>query len=358
MRRSLAFSIVGVLFFSACAGNKSRLKLGQTSEGEVVEAEGLAPNNQKDLIGTKRSSLLDAQKNAVEKAVGVFVSGKTMVEKAVAIENNILARTDGYIKKYDVLNEGVEGEFYKTKIRALVALKDLERDLKSFSLLSTPPLRRPKVSISLKEEINKEESDEKVASHSLQQSLIDQGFVVVSDDRANEAEIVLKGKAASFPFQSEGLGGFISFRARMSVDVTRAGTNDIVLSVSKEASGLGGNEHLAGFKSLETVANVVGGELGDKLTEIYSRGGNLLVMVEGVQSFADVERIKKHLQSQPEVKDIMVRLYEDSMAQFDVQLEKSRPEDLAAHLEASQSLPLKVVESKNQTLRLKFESAK
>src|SRR5688500_12605550 len=100
-------SVVGfALIANNCAGRKSHLKLDKTDQGEVVEAEGFAPYDPKDLINTKRGSLVDAQKNAVEKAVGVFVSGRTMVEKAVAIENNILARTDGYIKKYDVVSEG------------------------------------------------------------------------------------------------------------------------------------------------------------------------------------------------------------------------------------------------------------
>src|SRR5438270_666390 len=127
-----------VVFFSGCAGSKSRLKVGKTTEGEVVEAEGFAPNDPKDVLNTKRGSLVDAQRNAIEKAVGVFVSARTMVEKAVAIENNILARTDGYIKKYDVIGEGpAESNLYRTRIRALVALKDLEKDLRDMALLKT-----------------------------------------------------------------------------------------------------------------------------------------------------------------------------------------------------------------------------
>src|SRR5947207_166786 len=83
LRNCLGFRIscLGFLlsaFLVGCAGNKSRLKLGKTSEGEVVEAEGLAPYNSKDLIATKKASLTDAQRNAVEKAVGVFVSARTL----------------------------------------------------------------------------------------------------------------------------------------------------------------------------------------------------------------------------------------------------------------------------------------
>src|SRR4051812_37593662 len=103
-RKTLSLAMTFFLL-AGCAG-KSHLKVGRSADGEVVEAEGFAPNDPKDIINTKRGSLVDAQRTAIEKAVGVFVSARTMVEKAVAIENNILARTDGYIKKYDVISEG------------------------------------------------------------------------------------------------------------------------------------------------------------------------------------------------------------------------------------------------------------
>jgi hypothetical protein len=153
-----------MLLLASCTASRTQLKVGKTDAGEVVEAEGMVPYNAGDMIATKRASLVDAQKNAVEKAVGVFVSGKTFVEKAVAIENNILAQTDGYIKKYDVMKEWKDGDFYHTKIRALVALKDLEKDLKEMSLLQAPELSRPRVLVKLTEKIQKETVEEKPAA--------------------------------------------------------------------------------------------------------------------------------------------------------------------------------------------------
>jgi hypothetical protein len=330
------------------------LKIGATEQGEVVEAEGFAPNDPKDILATKRAALVDAQRNAVEKAVGVFVSGRTLVEKAIAIENNILARTEGYVKKYDILSEGLDKDLYKIKIRALVALKDLEKDLKAMSLLNEPELKRPRVSMKLDETIDGVKAQEAVASNALKQSLLDQGFIVVADTRVGDAELSIVGSASSLPFQDQGLGGFVSFRARLSLQVLRSGTDTLVTSISKEASGLGGNKTLAGFKSLETVGNLVGRELGEKLTQMWSKGGNLFVLVEGVKTFTDAERVRKHLMSQPGVKDLMMRLYEEQMAQFELQVGSMPIEELAAHLQASQTLSLTVVEAKNQTLRLKL----
>ncbi len=344
------------LLLSGCAANKSRLKIGQTDQGEVVEAEGLAPYEANDLIKTKRGSLTDAQRNAVEKAVGVFVSAKTMVEQAIAIENNILARTEGYVKKYDILSETVDQGLYKTKIRALVAIKDLEADLKGMSLLKAPPLKRPRVSVLVSEEVDKKTISERPAASALEKSLIDSGYVVVGQDRLKEAEVNITGRASAYPFQTDGLGGFVSYRARLSIQATRPGSSDVVLSLSKEASGLGGNAELAGFKSLETVGNLVGEETSAQLADNLAKAGTVLVYVQGVGSFSDVDRVKKHLVSQPVIADLMFRSYDEKTAQFEVQLKNGADAmELASALSASKTLPLKIIESKAHTMMLQLE---
>jgi len=275
-----------------CSG-KSRLKMGQTDEGEVVEAVGYAPYEPKNLIATKRASLTDAQRNAVEKAVGVYISAKAMVEQAIQIENNILAKTEGYVRKFDIVKEEVEGDLYKTTIRALVALKDLEADLKDMSLLNTPELERPRVRVVISEMIDKSSTDELPASRALESVLIEAGYKVVGEDRINDAELIIQGKASAHPFQSQGLGGFISYRARMTVQVVQPGTNDVIFSLSKEASGLGGSEELAALKSLETVGNLLGVELAERVETAWVKSRNLMVFVEGVETFEQVDRIKK-----------------------------------------------------------------
>jgi hypothetical protein len=58
VRRLLLLVTASAVVLSACSGGRSRLKVGKGSEGEVVEAEGLAPNDPKDVVGTKRASLV------------------------------------------------------------------------------------------------------------------------------------------------------------------------------------------------------------------------------------------------------------------------------------------------------------
>lgn len=352
-RPRLVWAALLLVALSACASGKSRLKVGDKSvEGEVVEAEGLAPHNQKDMISTKRGALVDAQRNAVEKAVGVYVSARTMVEKAVAIENNILAKTSGYVKKYDILQEGPKDDLYYVRIRALVALKELEKDLQQISLSSVPDLKKPRVVVDIKEEIDREKIDDQPATEALSRALSQAGFTVVGADRAKEADIIIRGKASSYNFQGKGLGGFLSYRARLTIEAIRSGTQDVVTSVTQEASGLGGNADLAGLKSLETVGEMVGRDLSMSLASAWFKNKRILVFVENLPAFSDVERVRKHLQSQPGVNDLMMRLYDERMAQFEVELGNTDAASLGASLEASKTLPLQVLEAQGQSLRL------
>lgn len=353
-RSGLFCAAACLVVLSACSAGRNRLKLGDTAGGEVVEAEGLAPHDPADMIATKRSSLTDAQRNAVEKAVGVYISARTLVEKAVAIENNILAKTDGYVKKYEIIGEGPSGDLYSTRIRALVALKEIEDDLRELSLSNVPDLKKPRVLVELTEQMGKEALDDSPAANALQRALSGAGFVVVSGARAREADIIIRGKATAHPFQGQGLGGFVSYRARLSVESLRAGSNDVLSSVTHEASGLGGNQDLAALKSLDTVGEMVGRDLSASLPELWSKNKRLVVFVEGVKSFSDVERTRKHLQSQPGVNDLMMRLYDEEMAQFELELGATDGPRLAAALEASRTMPMKILGTQGQSLRVRL----
>jgi hypothetical protein len=351
-----SFLIVLVpLLLGGCFG-RSGLKVGSHEEGEVVIAEGFAPYDSSDLLKTKRESLTAAQRTAVEKVVGVFVSAKTMVERSQMIENNILSQTEGWVKTYEIMDEGPsEGNLYRTKIKALVALRDLETALKDMSLLDKPELQRPRLYVQLDEKVKNQTLDDNPATRALENALMEDGYKIVSSDQMKDADLQVQGTASAFPFQAEGLGGFVSYRARLSVKVVRTGTKNIVVSHSKEASGLGGSSELAGLKALETVGSVGGAELAEKLTQAWGKGNNVLVFVEGVKDFAQVDRVKKHIGAQPEVQDLVLRLFDEGMAQYEVLLGNMQTSELASRLEKSKTVPMKVLEIQPQNLRLKLE---
>ncbi len=85
-----------------------------------VQAKGIATAKGVGTPEARTIAIQDAQRNAVEQAVGTMVSSETLVENYVVIKDKILTRSQGYIRKYDVLSEGQIGDDYEVLIKAQV----------------------------------------------------------------------------------------------------------------------------------------------------------------------------------------------------------------------------------------------
>src|SRR5258708_7380082 len=151
MKKAFLLLLPLAVLAAGCSGSRAGLKKAANAGDEIVDVEGMAPYKANDIPGSRAAAIAAAQRSAVELVVGVYVTGKTRVDKAIAIDNNILANTQGYVKKYQVLSEGKSGDYYKVKIRALVSTEKLHQDLDSLGLLRAPAVGNPRVAIMLQE---------------------------------------------------------------------------------------------------------------------------------------------------------------------------------------------------------------
>lgn len=339
----LAFTVA----LSGCAGSGSRIKKTKGMEGEIVEAEGVAPYKADDLPGTKAAALAAAQRSAVELVVGVYVSGRTRVDKAVAIEQNILTKTSGYVKKYEILSEGQSGEWYKVRIRALVATQALHDDLDSLGLLKEPAVGYPRVAIALQEFVGEQPDDSGAATQALTQGLLDQGFKVVelpktvSPDQDpielaksiahNAAELLIAGmgRAQSLGYGKD-FGGMSSFRASVTFRVIETGSGEVVSTVSKTASGLEATPALAAQKALSQAAQLAAQDLSS-LPQQLSQRAHIDLTITGISSFDALSKFQKSLSAEPGVKDEFLRSYsqDSGVAVIDVLIDQVSPQELA-----------------------------
>ncbi len=348
MKKNALFALLAISFIlPACGTSKGQLKTGKTLEGEVVEAEGSAPYRPDDLAGTKAASLAAAQRAAIDLVVGVYVNATTRVEKAVAIEQNILTRSSGYIKRQEVLSEGRSGEWYKTRIRALVSTKELRDELDSKGLLRQASIGHPRVAVLLQEYIKERASKEGYASRALTQALLDKGFKVVSlggnvDKDADPMEIAknLPHEKADLLFagfaraQSMGedkkLGGMASYRASLSFRVIEAGTGEVLQTVSQVASGIEGTQEIAAQKAFEATAQLAAKDLAT-LPQELSKRAHIELSVSGLKSFSILSQLLKSLVAVPGVKDLYLRSFnqEAGVAVVDVMADTISPQELA-----------------------------
>jgi hypothetical protein len=337
--------LASALVWTGCA--TSRIKKAKNEEGEIVVAEGIAPYKADDLPGTKAASLAAAQRSAVELVVGVYVSAKTRVEKAVAIEQSILTHTSGYVKRYEILSQGRDGEWYKTKIRALVLTQQLHQDLDSLGLLKQPAVGFPRVVVRLQEFVGESENKDGHAAHALTQALLDKGFKVVdlpASVKADQdpveaakqinpgaAELLIAGMARAQDLGYGGtFGGMSSYRASVTFRVMEAGSGEVVATVSQVASGLEATPEIAAGKALEKAAEVAANDLAN-LPQELSKRSHVDLTLSGLKSFEALSSFQKSLTSEAGVKDLFLRSYaqDSGVAVLDVLIDQISPQELA-----------------------------
>ena len=343
--RLMSLLAVSALLVAACSP-KSRLKLGKTFEGEVVEAEGLVPLQKNDLPATEAAALAAAQRSAVEKVVGVYISGATRVETAALVESKILARTEGYISKYDILSKGPDGDFYRTRIRALVLFKKISDDLKAAGLLDVTEVGNPRVAVLLEETIDGQPADSLDAARAMSQALLTRGYTVVDRsamagavtqgilDAVNKAdyrkvadlgssigaEVVITGavSASEIKDQDGRLGGLVSYRSRAAVQAVRAGTGQVLATASRDASGLDATKGMAAAKALGAAAGLAGEELSGTMYSILQTSAETVVFLRGVKDLGKLQKFQEELRSLAGHVKVLLRRFSDKTAEISV----------------------------------------
>lgn len=321
--------LAAALAFVLAGCSHQRLRLGATNDGEVVEAEGWSPMDAADLLGTKQRSLAEAQKKAVERVVGVFISAKTRVAQAVTLNQNILANVGGYVKRYDVVSERTEGGFYKTIIRAHVLYKKVGEDLKGLGLVRPePPPGNPRVQVS----VSGESGEEPSASGAVRRAMLERGFQVL-DSKAAGSDLAVTGSATAHELSDVRLGGFRSWRARVELSAKRAGTGEILARKTQEASGLDLVPDIARAKAFENAGGLAAEALAAELSQVLTNRVVVTLRLAGMRGgLAAVQNLAEDLRLQPDIAQVVLVEFNAAGAELKVTTEGFAGDELGAML--------------------------
>jgi hypothetical protein len=209
MKGAAALLCAGLL--TACAHDRPR----GGPPLQASTAEGWSPVVKDDPAGTRRRALAEAQRSALEAAVGVRVSARTNVSQAVTLEQKITSRTRGVIRSYDVLSEKKEEGFHKIRIRAMVELNAVDAT------------DGPTVAVNLHGQ------HAASAAAGVKRGLIERGFSVLD---AETTELVVNGEVTVR--QIPPIDDWSSCRALVTLSALRRTTGEILWQESREASAL------------------------------------------------------------------------------------------------------------------------
>ena len=86
--------------------------------------EALILNN--DIPSAKKNALMDALRNAVQKAVGIYIKSHSKVENFKMTYEKILSDSEGYVKAYKITSEKEEDGMYIVEVKANVLKEKLD----------------------------------------------------------------------------------------------------------------------------------------------------------------------------------------------------------------------------------------
>lgn len=121
---------MNVLKLSALSVCVAFAAVAATPEVVTQEASGQAPIFGKD--GEAKAfedAKQQALRNAVEQAAGVLVTSDTVTRNSMLVVDQVYAKAQGYVKKYDVVEKKVERNTVVVKVKAEVIATQLEKDL-------------------------------------------------------------------------------------------------------------------------------------------------------------------------------------------------------------------------------------
>jgi len=332
-------------------------------ESKTVAAEGVAAiqNGQTDIA--RDAALEDAQKRAVEQAIGILIDSQTQVENYQLISDKILSQTKGYIKKYTVSGEVTEGTLLRVRINAEVSLGKLGDDLSGIGIL-LGQMHKPRTLVMIAEQnigqeiyawwlgAHGQQTDVGVVENTMMDKFQQKGFEFIDHqvaakeikvtaaykvqnltaDQAKvlgsqvDAEVVIIGKAVSKSYGELG-GGMKSVQADLSARAVRTDTGQVIASSTTHAAAVHISETTAGIDALKKAASDASDELLTKILAVYSKevGGlrSINITISGLDKTQFV-KFKDTLRNQVRsIKDLHERGFSGTTAKISVDSKSS-----------------------------------
>jgi len=346
---------------------------GQTGGSEIreVTAAGMGSIVNGDVAHAKDDAVEDALRNAVEQTLGTMIQSETLAQNFTVVEDNIFSKTQGYIQKYDILEQGKrDAQIYEVKVRALIKASELKDDLDAIATL----LRRkktPRLMVMIDEKNVGEtamaahylEADLNTAEAELENRFMEKGFrfvdaatvkenltrereaAILEGDvrqaaavgRRSGAEVVLVGKALAKAVEVEAFGTKIrSQQATVTVKAIRTDTGDLLAIGTEQGKFTHIDDVTGGTKAIQKACDALSDQLIAKILDRWSTdvntGGTLTLKVQNVDDYGELNRFKNSLKYYVRgITTVTQRSFNNGFAELELEM-KGTSDDLAQKL--------------------------
>lgn len=314
-------------------------------EPQVVTVEGMADIVAGDPNLAKQRAIEDAKRRAVEKSLGTIVASETLVRNYQLVNDQILTKAGGFVKRYQLLSESTTDGLYRVLIEAEVTeiLDEVVRDQVALDLLLAW-VGRPVLMIVVEED-NLGDRSSRVVETEMIKLFAEKGFDLVDRaqvERIRESDrmkLALAGdKQAAAAIGAEfgaqlvitgqaraSTGGkiynMISGQADLTARAIRTDTADILAATTAH----GAKPHISATTAATNALIDAGQQMADYLLqEIVKRWSTEAVgttkvelLVSGVD-YLTLVKLEKELMRVPGVKDVNRKSFIESVARLDI----------------------------------------
>jgi len=309
--------------------------LGTASFNATADGVGVVIDDNTALA--RDQAIQDALRLVVEQAAGTMVASETLVQNYEVMRDQIYSKSQGYIQRYEVTDESIEGNLYKVTIQAAVAEGNLKNDIMALGLLMARK-NMPRVMIMVAEQnvgmhyysywwgVKASTADLSITENVLMEKLTQKGFQIVDHAMTSktleikapykieslnndavlsignlyDAEVVIYGKALSKLAGSVLGTSMKSAQADISLRVVDTDTGRVIASATQHAAAVHPNEVTAGADALKIATEGIADQLLKQIVNQWSQdvsGGSLIrLVVSDIPSYSHLIKLKEMIQ--------------------------------------------------------------
>ena len=341
------------------------LVIGAFAQSKEIKAKGYGTIHGDNKAAARDKAIEDAQRKAVEQAMGTMISSESVTKNFQLISDRILSLSSGYIEKYRVISEKeIDGEV-EVEIAAIVGMSMLNDSAQAIKNLIRR-MDRPKIMVLIAEQSIREEGQqlsEKRGGNAVLSStslgvvenvLIEffraKGFdfvdrqalagqieiadplTLVNDKErikkiANltDAQVAIFGQA-----QARNTGevqGIYSGQANISLRALKTDTGEIIAATNAHAAVPFVDPSTANTKALSEAAKKISQKLMDQILSQWQSEStglrSICLVIKGVK-YADVKKLRSWLKKYVRgVKSVHQRYVKEGIAELDLDIQGS-----------------------------------
>ena len=314
----------------------------QQGPTKIVMAEGLAGIYHGNIAAATDRAVSDALRKSVEQSMGLLINAETIVEHHQLISDRILARTNGYVRKYEITNRRrVDSQTYAVTIRAEVQQNRLRDDLVAAGLIIAGK-HHPRLMI-LPASSAAADANFEVLAAVLTDRLISRGFDLVDLQvtrayhkrtgvlqqiggnsvavrtaairQGADILILLEGKSATSLHAPAAMlsAGLSLIHGSVSLKAVRADDGRILATVTAEGKSAHYNGVTGGQRALSEATQTAADQISSKILSAWRedlfQGQTVSIQIDGLATYRDLVNVIARFKGLRSIREVIERSY-------------------------------------------------